>query len=442
VIRTVVGRSSDGNAVDIQNQPATSTGETAGPASGGEATGPAPEPAASIPQGSALEVLAVATRLGFTCFGGPIAHLGYFRDEYVTRRRWLDEKSYADLIALCQFLPGAASSKLGMSIGILRAGLPGGLLAWLGFTLPSAVALTVAAILLRGVGNSTINLLHGLKVVAVAVVAQAVWGMARNLAPDRPRATIAIAACAAVFLLPTAIGQVTVIAVAALIGWRFLRSGEAGTGPLVAVPVPRWLGIVAWALLLGLLVGLPLARSLASSQPLALFDSFYRSGSLVFGGGHVVLPLLRSEVVPNHWVSDSQFLAGYGMAQAVPGPLFTFSAYLGAAMGPAPNGVLGAAIALVAIFLPSMLLAIGALPWWGLLRARPGAQAALRGVNAAVVGILLAALYNPVWTSAILRPADFVLALGAFGALVIWRLPPWIVVLLTAAVGALLAAIA
>jgi chromate transporter len=431
VIRTVVDRSGDGNALDIQSKRATLSDDAAGPA---------PESPASIPRGSALEVLAVATRLGFTCFGGPIAHLGYFRDEYVVRRRWLDEKSYADLIALCQFLPGAASSKLGMSIGILRAGLPGGLLAWLGFTLPSAVALTLAAILLRGVGNGTINLLHGLKVVAVAVVAQAVWGMARNLAPDRPRATIAIAACTAVFVLPTAIGQVTVIAVAALIGWRLLRSGGADNGPRVAVRVPRWLGIVAWVLLLGLLVGLPVARSLTSSQPLALFDSFYRSGSLVFGGGHVVLPLLRSEVVPNGWVSDNQFLAGYGMAQAVPGPLFTFGAYLGAAMGPAPNGVLGAAIALVAIFLPSMLLTVGALPWWGVLRARPGAQAALRGVNAAVVGILLAALYNPVWTSAILRPADFVLALCAFGALVIWRLPPWIVVLLTAAGGALLAA--
>jgi chromate transporter len=432
VIRTVFGRSSDSSAVDIQSRRATTSSE--------EADGSAPESPASVPRGSALEVLAVATRLGFTCFGGPIAHLGYFRDEYVVRRRWLDEKSYADLIALCQFLPGAASSKLGMSIGILRAGLPGGLFAWLGFTLPSAVALTLAAILLHGVGNDTINLLHGLKVVAVAVVAQAVWGMARNLAPDRPRATIAVAACAAVFVLPTAIGQITVIAVAALIGWRFLRSGGTGDGPRVAVPVPRWLGIVAWVLLLGLLVGLPLARSLASSQPLALFDSFYRSGSLVFGGGHVVLPLLRSEVVPSGWITDNQFLAGYGMVQAVPGPLFTFSAYLGAAMGPAPNGVLGAAIALVAIFLPSMLLAVGALPWWGVLRTRPGAQAALRGVNAAVVGILLAALYNPVWTSAILRPADFALALCAFGALVIWRWPPWIVVLLTAAAGALLAA--
>ena len=390
-------------------------------------------------RGSALEVLAVATRLGFTCFGGPIAHLGYFRDEYVVKRRWLDERSYADLVALCQFLPGAASSKLGMSIGILRAGLGGGLAAWLGFTLPSTIALAVVAIVLRGVGSDTINLLHGLKVVAVAVVAQAVWGMARNLAPDRSRATIAICAAAAVFMMPTRVGQIAVIAAAALVGWRFLRSGEVSNGPRMAVPIPKWLAILAWALLLSLLIALPLGRHFVSFQPLAMFDSFYRSGSLVFGGGHVVLPLLQSEVVPPHWIDRDQFLAGYGVAQAVPGPLFTFASYLGAAMRPAPNGALGATIALIAIFLPSMLLTVGALPWWGELRTRPAAQAALRGVNAAVVGILLAALYNPVWTSAIRRPADFVLAMSAFGLLVIWRLPPWIVVLLTGIGGAILA---
>lgn len=390
-------------------------------------------------RGSVLEVLAVATRLGFTCFGGPIAHLGYFRDEYVVKRRWLDERSYADLVALCQFLPGAASSKVGMSIGILRAGLRGGLAAWVGFTLPSAVALAVVAIVLRGVGGDIIALLHGLKVVAVAVVAQAVWGMARNLAPDRPRATIVICAAAAVFMMPTRVGQIAVIAVAAFVGWRFLRSDEVKSGPHVAVPIPRWLAILAWVLLVGLLIALPVGRHLVSLQPLAMFDSFYRSGSLVFGGGHVVLPLLQSEVVPTHWVDKDQFLAGYGVAQAVPGPLFTFASYLGAAMRPAPNGALGAAIALIAIFLPSMLLTLGALPWWGALRARPAAQAALRGVNAAVVGILVAALYNPVWTSAILRPADFVLAMSAFGLLVIWRCPPWIVVLLTGIGGAIVA---
>jgi chromate transporter len=262
--------------------------------------------------------------------------------------------------------------------------------------------------------------------------------MAKNLAPDKPRATIAVAAAIAVFALPTSIGQLTVIAVAAVIGWRFLRTDDGGAGSPLPVRIPRWLAAGAWVLLFGLLLGLPVARALTSSHPVAMVDSFYRSGALVFGGGHVVLPLLRSAVAGPGWVGTDQFLAGYGLAQAVPGPLFTFSAYLGAAMRPAPNGVLGAAIALVAIFLPSMLLTLGALPLWGTLRSRPAARAALRGVNAAVVGILVAALYQPVWTSAILRPADFALALGAFGLLMVWRCPPWLVVLLTAAGGALI----
>ncbi len=399
----------------------------------------APAPPEQVERGSLLEVLGVATRLGLTSFGGPIAHIGYFRDEYVDKRRWLDDRSFADLVALSQFLPGAASSKLGMSIGILRAGPLGGLVAWLGFTLPSAVALTVAALVLGGVDSDTINLLHGLKVVAVAVVAQAVWGMARNLAPDKPRATIAVLSAAAVLLLPVQLGQFLVIVVAGLVGWRLLRSADADNGPGLRVPIPRWFGVTCWVLLLGLLAGLPLARSAFGGQPLALFDSVYRSGALVFGGGHVVLPLLQAEMVPPGWVSQDQFLAGYGLAQAVPGPLFTFGAYLGAAMGPAPNGVLGAAIALVAIFLPSMLLTYGALPWWGVLRTRPAAQAVLRGINAGVVGILLAALYDPVWTSAILRPVDFVIALCAFGLLALWRCPPWLVVVLAGVAGALVA---
>jgi chromate transporter len=400
------------------------------------------EPETAPPaRGSALEVFAVAARLGLTSFGGPIAHLGYFRDEYVTRRRWLDDRSYADLVALCQFLPGAASSKVGMSIGILRAGLRGGLAAWLGFTLPSAIALVLVAVLLGGASGDTVQLLHGLQVVAVVVVAQAVWGMARNLAPDRPRATIAIVSAGAVLLLPVQIGQIGVIVVAALIGWRFLRPDARDTASPIAVPVPRWLSTTAWILLFGLLIGLPIARGLTGWHPLALFDSFYRSGALVFGGGHVVLPLLQSEVVPTGWIGGDAFLAGYGVAQAVPGPLFTFGAYLGAAMQPEPNGILGAAIALVAIFLPSMLLTVAALPLWGSLRSWPSAQAALRGINAAVVGILLAALYNPVWTTAILRPVDLVLALAGFALLVIWRCPPWLVVLLTGTTGAVIAAL-
>jgi chromate transporter len=397
-----------------------------------------PTTIAGVRQGSLLEVLGVATKLGLTSFGGPIAHIGYFREEYVEKRRWLDDESFADLVALCQFLPGAASSKLGMSIGILRAGPLGGLVAWLGFTLPSAIALTAAALVLGGVSGETLDLLHGLKVVAVAVVALAVWGMARNLAPDRPRAALAVLSAAAVLLLPVRIGQLAVIVVAGLVGWLLLRSPEGeGNGPGPRVPVPRWLGIGCWVALFGLLAGLPVARTLTGSQALALFDGVFRSGALVFGGGHVVLPLLQAEVVPPGWVTQDEFLAGYGLAQAVPGPLFTFGGYLGAAMGPAPNGVLGAAIALIAIFLPSILLTYGALPFWGTLRTRPAARAALRGINAGVVGILLAALYDPVWTSAIVRPVDFVIALCAFALLAIWRVPAWVVVLLAGVAGAL-----
>jgi chromate transporter len=394
---------------------------------------------ATLERGSVLEVFLVATKLGFTCFGGPIAHLGYFRQEYVLKRKWLAEETYADLVALCQFLPGAASSKVGMSIGILRAGLRGGVAAFVGFTMPSAIALTVMGLVLRNADAHTIALLHGLKVVAVAIVASAVWGMAKTLAPDGPRATIALASAAAVVALPTSVGQVSVIALAALIGWRFLRQKAEVASVNVRVPIPRWLAISAWILLIGLLVGLPIIRGTTHIYPVAMFDSFYQSGALVFGGGHVILPLLQAQLVPHGWIGSNQFLAGYGLAQAVPGPLFTFAGYLGAAMNPSPHGVLGAAFAVFAIFLPSMLLVLGTLPLWGGLRARPSAQAVFRGVGAAVVGILLAALYNPVWTSAILRPADFALAVGAFGLLTVWKSPPWLVVALTTGAGALIA---
>lgn len=390
-------------------------------------------------RGSVLEVLGVAARLGCTSFGGPVAHLGYFRDEYVARRKWVDEATYSDLVALSQFLPGPASTKVGIALGILRAGLPGGLAAWIGFTLPSALALTLFAYGVQGIGAEAAGWLHGLKVVAVAVVAQAVWGMARNLTPDRPRVTIAILATVATLVWPTALGQALIILAAGLIGWRLLPSPGVAVAPHVRVPIPRSVAVAAWVLFFGLLAGLPLLRQVAPSQPLAVFDSFYRAGSLVFGGGHVVLPLLQAEVVPPGWVTNEQFLAGYGAAQAVPGPLFTFSAYLGAAMAPQPNGAAGAALALIAIFLPGFLLIVAALPSWGALRARPAVQAALRGVNAAVVGLLLAALYNSVWVSAIGTPADFSLAIIAFGLLAFWNLPPWLVVVLTAAGGAALA---
>ena len=390
---------------------------------------------------SALEVLAAATRLGLTSFGGPIAHLGYFRDEYVVRRQWVDEHTYADLVALCQFLPGPASSQVGIALGIFRAGLLGGLAAWLGFTLPSAIALIAFAIGVRELDLSGAGWLHGLKIAAVAVVAQAVWGMARSLCPDRERATMAIVAAMAVSAWPTAWGQVLVILIAGVVGLRLLPRSEGADAPRIRVPIGRPLGIAALGVFFALLVSLPALRYLTPSHPLAVFDSFYRVGSLVFGGGHVVLPLLQAEVVPPGWVSNEQFLAGYGAAQAVPGPLFTFAAYLGAVMGPRPNGWAGGAFALIAIFLPSFLLVVGVLPFWDDLRARAQFQAALRGINAGVVGLLLAALYHPVWTSAIHAPADFALALAAFGLLSLWRVPPWLVVAFAAAGGSDVAAL-
>jgi chromate transporter len=402
------------------------------------AVGAGPPSTDAPPRGSPFEVLAAATRLGLTSFGGPVAHLGYFREEYVNRRRWVDEATYADLVALCQFLPGPASSQVGIGLGIIRAGLLGGVLAWVGFTLPSAIALMVFGLGVQGLGVADAGWLHGLKIVAVAVVAQAVWGMARSLCPDRERATIAILATVAVLAFPTAAGQVLTIAIAGLIGWRLLPASDAPASHPVRVPIGRGLALGAWIVLFGLLIGLPLLRQVAPSQPLAVFDSFFRVGSLVFGGGHVVLPLLHAEVVPTGWVANEQFTAGYGAAQAVPGPLFTFSAFLGTVMQQPPNGVPGGLLALVAVFLPSFLLMIGALPFWDSVRARPGFQSALRGINAAVVGLLTAALYTPVWTSAILRPADFALALVAGGLLMVWKLPPWLVVVLAALGGAAL----
>lgn len=419
--------------------------ETSAPATAAPRPAPVP-PAAVQPEppgsGSALEVLAAATRLGLTSFGGPVAHLGYFRDEYVHRRRWLDERGYADLVALCQFLPGPASSQVGIAIGITRAGLPGGLAAWVGFTVPSALLMVAFAYGARLASDLDAGWLHGLKVVAVAVVAQAVWGMARQLCPDRARATIAVVAALAVLAWPGALGQVLAIALAGFAGWRLLPAGATPATDHPRAVVGRRLAVACWLAFFGLLAALPLLRQVTNSHTVALVDSFYRAGSLVFGGGHVVLPLLQAEVVPRGWLTDQQFVAGYGAAQAVPGPLFTFAAYLGAASGQAPNGWLGAAIATFAVFLPSFLLVLGALPFWDALRRRPACQSALAGINAAVVGLLLAALYTPVWTSAIKRPADFGLGLAAFGLLQVWKVPPWIVVVLAALGGALLGALA
>jgi chromate transporter len=391
-------------------------------------------------QGSALEVLSIFTRLGLTSFGGPVAHLGYFRTEFVERRKWFDERTYADIVALCQFLPGPASSQVGIAIGLSRAGLRGALSAWLGFTLPSAIALILFAFVVGLVGDpSDAGWLIGLKIVAVAVVANAVWGMATTLCPDRERATLAILGAITVLIWPFAGSQVAVIVAAGLLGWLFLRSDETFSITPLNVAVSRRLAALCWVLFFGLLIGLPVLRQFTDAYPVQLVDSFYRTGSLVFGGGHVVLPLIQSEVVPPGWVSAEEFVAGYGAAQAVPGPLFTFAAYLGAISALEPSGWLGGGIALVAIFVPSFLLVIGALPFWDLLRERQGFQAALRGINAGVVGLLLAALYDPVWTSAITRPLDVALGLVAFALLVFWKLPPWLVVVLTAAGGAVIA---
>ena len=399
----------------------------------------AQEALATKPAGSSWpEVLWVSTRLGLTSFGGPVAHLGYFHEEYVVRRKWLDEKSYADLVALCQFLPGPASSQVGIAVGISRAGLPGALAAWLGFTMPSALALIAFAFGLSALGETAATgWLHGLKVVAVAVVAQAVWSM-RTLCPDRGRATLAILATIVTLAWQSSVGQVLSIATAGLIGWRFFSGSNVTPTSSMRFPVGKRLGVAAWIVFFLLLSVLPLLRQVAPSQGLAVFDSFFRVGSLVFGGGHVVLPLLQAEVVGAGWVTNGQFVAGYGAAQAVPGPLFTFSAYLGAVMSTEPNGWAGAFLALVAIFFPSFLLIVGALPFWELLRSKSSFQSALQGINAAVVGLLLAALYNPVWTSAIHNPADFGLGLVAFGLLAFWQWPPWLVVLVTALGGELL----
>jgi chromate transporter len=382
------------------------------------------------------EVLRVFLKLGLTSFGGPVAHLGYFRGEFVARRAWLAEPAYADLVALCQFLPGPASSQVGIGIGLMRAGLPGAFAAWTGFTLPSAIAMVLFAYGVHTLAAaSDAGWLHGLKIAAVAVVAQAVWGMAQSLCPDRQRATFAVLAAIIVLTVPTAWGQIGAIALGALAGFVVLPREAQPPGSGLVVPIGRGFALACLVLFFALLIGLPILAAVVPNHAIELAASFYRSGSLVFGGGHVVLPLLQAAVVPPGWVTDDAFLAGYGAAQAVPGPLFTFAAYLGAAMGPTPNGWVGATLCLVAVFLPSFLLVFGALPFWAELRNRPAAQAALRGVNAAVVGLLLAALYRPVWTSAIGRPVDFAIAVTAFLLLSMWRTPPWLVVVLAAIAG-------
>nr|WP_229753992.1 chromate efflux transporter [Caballeronia grimmiae] len=390
---------------------------------------------------TAPQVLAVFLRLGLTCFGGPIAHIGYFRREFVERRRWLDDETFTDLVGLCQFLPGPASSQLGFSIGLLRAGWLGGLAAWCGFTLPSVLLmLAFAAIAPRLDGAIGQGLIHGLKLVAVAVVAQAVWDMARRLCPDRRRASIALAALAALSVLTTVYAQLFVIALGAVAGFVFCRT-TASAGAVGArqhvheFRVSHTAGAVALLLFCVLLFGLPVLANLGAGHAIRVFEGFYRSGALVFGGGHVVLPLLQQETVATGWVSSNDFLAGYGAAQAVPGPLFTFAAFLGWTMAEAPNHWAGALLATLGIFLPGLLLVLATLPYWQALRARPSMAAVLAGVNAAVVGLLAAAFYSPVWTSAIHSAIDFAIATIGLLLLTRWKMPPLAVVIMCALAG-------
>jgi chromate transporter len=391
-------------------------------------------------RGSAVEVFSVFLRLGLTCFGGPIAHLGYFREEFVVRRKWLDEKTYTDLVALCQFLPGPASSQVGFSIGLIRARYCGALAAWTGFTLPSAIALILFAY-----GASTLHgkfgdgLLHGLRLVAVAIVAQAIWGMSRTLCPDRKRASIATVVALIILVSNSPVAQVGAILLGGISGFWLCRERAELTADHIAIPVSRAVGIVALSAFFILLAGFPILRSVTGASGIALFEAFYRSGALVFGGGHVVLPLLREAFVAPGWISDDAFLTGYGAAQAVPGPLFTFAAYLGAVVDTSPHGVPGAVLGLIGIFLPGMLILLGTLPFWDDFRKRDSAQAIMRGVNAAVVGLLGAALYNPLWVTSVKMPSDFGIALFCFVLLTVWRTPPLFVVAIGAIGGAALA---
>lgn len=386
---------------------------------------------------SLISLFLVFLRLGCTSFGGPVAHLGYFREEFVRRRRWLTDEAFADLVALCQFLPGPASSQVNYAVGFLRRGWVGGIVAWSAFTLPSALVLILFAYGLSSLGNPDgSGWVLGLKLAAVAVVAKAVWGMGTQLCTDRATITLALFAGILMLLLPYGWMQISVIAGGAVIGWLFLQTEERkSVGSSLSVPLRRRTGLLCLGIFAVLLVGLWLATLMFSNQYLAVFEAFYRSGSLVFGGGHLVLPLLEETVVRPGWVDQSTFLAGYGATQAVPGPLFTFSAFLGTAMNDAPNGFLGGIFCLIAIYVPSVLLVTGLLPFWDRVRRNHAARRALRGTNAAVVGLLLAAFYDPVWTSAVISPEAVAFVLAGFLLLQFWKLPPWALVILSGFAG-------
>lgn len=394
------------------------------------------KPPAMFPETpSVMEIFLIFLKLGVSSFGGPIAHFGYFRKEFVEKRKWLDEHAYADLVSLCQFLPGPASSQVGMALGLSHGAIPGAIAAWLGFTLPSAILLVLFGLGLPFLGGvHASGWLHGLKIVSVAVVAQAIWSMGKPLASDTLRATIAVFAAATALLLPSIWGQILVIAAGGIFGLVFIRDSAALPHSPIRIKPGRITGMGLLLLYFILLFVLPVLAADPGSYPVRLFDSFYRAGALVFGGGHVVLPLLQSQVVPQGWVSNDAFLAGYGAAQAVPGPLFAFAAYLGAVSSEVPSGWLGAGIALLAIFLPAFLLVAGILPFWEGLRRFEAMQRAMLGINSAVVGLLIAAFYTPVWTNSILNSFDFCLAVAAFLLLAVWKFPPWLVVAIVSAV--------
>ncbi|QKE73917.1 chromate transporter [Arthrobacter citreus] len=381
-----------------------------------------------------LELLIVSTKLGLTCFGGPIAHLGYFHKEYVRKRNWIDDKSYADLVALSQFLPGPASSQVGIGIGVLRAGIIGGIVSFIGFTLPSIIALILFALFLHDFNLNNSGLIHGLKLVAVPIVAQAILGMIKNLTSDLKRKAIALFAMMATLIWQTTFTQIAVILVSSTFGYFLYQDNESSDETTLISNISKRFSVICLVIFFMLLVLLPLINSFTSSKWISLFDSFYRAGSMVFGGGHVVLPLLEHEFVPTGWLSKETFLAGYGITQAVPGPLFTFAAYLGTIM----KGWQGGLIATIAIFLPAFLLIFGTLPFWSSMRRNSNLRRALLGINAAVVGILISAFCNPIWSTSVLSIYDFVIVAVLFSMLVFMRLPPWIIVVVGAICGEIL----
>ena len=393
------------------------------------------EPAGDARKNSSFAVLRAFLKLGCTSFGGPVAHLGYFREEFVVRRQWLEEAAYADLVALCQFLPGPMSSQVALGIGLLKAGVSGAIAAWVGFTLPSAVVLLLFASGLASVQENADlgRALHGLLVVAVAVVARAVWAMATTLCPDRSRATLALLAAAIVLAWPGTAGQMVAIAMGGIFGWFFVQTDAVTSQPVLSVVSYR-VSVSSLVVFFIFLIGLPVLGRLSANQTLIVSEAFYRTGALVFGGGHVVLPLLQAEIVQPGWTTEELFLAGYGAAQAVPGPMFSFAAYLGAVIQASPanwiGGWLGGLVCLIAVFLPSFLLVIGVLPFWQVVRQRPYVRSVVAGINAGVVGLLIAAFYDPVWTHGIRSSHDVILGLIAFGLLGVWQLPAWLVVLL------------